>query len=152
MRQVSAAYLPFHHRIMWRIGSRIVCLESRIAIGIATCYPHLKRKASQGEYLSTQHCFFETFLMIIDAVHLAHSYNMMARIIQEAGPLFDKHMKKEPKLRRFWNSYMVAPWDCWCVALHEHTPLTISNNQPIESWHKYGTRRRTMHGRYASNT
>ena len=45
----------------------------------------------------------------------------------------------KPKLNKFWNSYMLEPWDCWSIGLHTETPLNISNNQPIESWHKNGT-------------
>lgn len=130
----DAPYRVTYHSFRTRI-------ESRIATDIITCYPHLKRKAAQGEYLSKQHTFFETFLKIIDAVHLAHSYNMMIFFIGVAGKLIDKYLPREPKLRSFWNSYMCHPWDCWCMGLHLHTPLNIANNQPIESWHKYGTQR-----------
>ena len=45
----------------------------------------------------------------------------------------------KPKLNKFWNSYMLEPWDCWSIGLHTETPLNISNNQPIESWHTHGT-------------
>ena len=51
--------------------------------GIANCYPHLKRKAAQGEYLSVNDPFFKTFLMLIDAIHLTHSEGMMRLFIRE---------------------------------------------------------------------
>ena len=37
--------------------------------------------------------------------------------------------------------YFVEPWNCWSIGLHMTTPLNISNNQPIEAWHKSGVMR-----------
>ena len=74
------------HPSVSRIASVSHLSASRITPrieGIANCYPHLKRKAAQGEYLSVNDPFFKTFLMLIDAIHLTHSEGMMRLFIRE---------------------------------------------------------------------
>ena len=104
--------------------------------GINTCWPHLKRKVGQGEYLSTQHEFYETLDDIMQAVHFSQTFEMMELLIMQGGALMHETTLTEKKLRTLWNEYFVEPWNCWCFNLHTDTPCDISNNNPIESWHK----------------
>lgn len=72
---------------------------------------------------------------------MAQTPEMMQLLIEVGGQEMDKHVADTNKLRTLWNEYMVEPWDCWSIGLHTHTPLNISNNQPIESWHRHGVMR-----------
>ena len=120
--------------------------------GILTCWPHLKRKVGQGEYLSTTHDFYETLTMILDAVHMSQSEDMQDLLLQAGGKLIDPKMAHNPKLRTLWNEYAVYPWACWSIGLYPETPLNIANNQPIEAWHKgvMKTLRRALKGSTAA--
>ena len=94
-----------------------------------------------GEYLSTTHAFFGDLKDIMKMIHMAQTASMMDLIILVAGEEFEKHIASAPKLRTLWNEYCTEPWNCWCIGLYVDTPLNISNNQPIESWHNHGVRR-----------
>ena len=120
--------------------------------GILTCWPHLKRKVGQGEYLSTTHDFYETLTMILDAVHMSQSEDMQDLLLQAGGKLIDPKMAHNPKLRTLWNEYAVYPWACWSIGMYPETPLNIANNQPIEAWHKgvMKTLRRALKGSTAA--
>ena len=50
----------------------------------------------------------------------------------QAGVLMDT---VKPKLNKFWNSYMLEPWDCWSIGLFDCMLMTPSQ-QAQESWHK----------------
>ena len=104
--------------------------------GINTCWPHLKRKVGQGEYLSTTHPFFKSLCAMLDAIHLSQSEDMQDLLIKWAGVEMDRKMPRDKKLRTLWNEYLVVPWSCWGIGLNLDTPLNISNNQPIEAWHR----------------
>ena len=62
-------------------------------------------------------------------------------MIEKAGEVLEPEFASHPKLRTLWNSYFVEPWNCWSIGTTLTTPLNISNNQPIESWHKSGVMR-----------
>ena len=104
--------------------------------GINTCWPHLKRKVGQGEYLSKEHEFYATLNEIMVSIHFSQTYEMMELLIMQGGDLMHETTQTERKLRALWNEYFVEPWNCWCFNLHMSTPCDISNNNPIESWHK----------------
>ena len=108
---------------------------------INTCWPHLKRKVAQGEYLSTTDDFYDQLKDIMDDIHMAQSPEMADMLIELAGEILEPQFPKHPKLRTLWNSYFVEPWNCWSLGQNMTTPLNISNNQPIESWHKQGVMR-----------
>ena len=109
---------------------------SRCITGIITCWPHLKRKIGQGEYLSTTHPFYEPLCEIMDAIHRSQSADMQDLLSIVGGEEIHPEMSANPKLRTLWNEYCVQPWNCWSIGLHTNTPLNIANNQPIESWHR----------------
>lgn len=115
-------------------------LPCRIS-GINTCWPHLARKLTNGEYISTEAEFYETLKDMMDGIHLAQTEDMMVMLIEKAGREIEAKMGTHPKLRTLWNEYFVEPWACWSIGLHLDTPLNISNNQPIEAWHKSGVMR-----------
>ena len=121
-------------------SQRIIKISGRIA-GISTCWPHLKRKVVKGEYLSSTDPFYQELLDLMDGIHMAQTEDMMRVLIMKAGEVIHPKLATHPKLRTLWNEYFVEPWDCWCIGLHMDTPLNISNNQPIESWHKSGVMR-----------
>ena len=104
--------------------------------GINTCWPHLKRKVGQGEYLSKEHEFYATLNEIMVSIHFSQTYEMMELLIMQGGDLMHETTQTERKLRALWNEYFVEPWNCWCFNLHMSTPCDISNNNPIESWHR----------------
>ena len=112
------------------------CASAAVLAGINTCWPHLKRKVAQGEYLPTSHDFFEQLNEIIVSIHFSQTFEMMELLIIEGGNLMHPHSLTHNKLRTLWNEYFVEPWACWSIGLNMDTPLNISNNQPIESWHK----------------
>jgi hypothetical protein len=108
-----------------------------LSAGVCTCWPHLKRKVAQGEYLSRSDDFFEELNEIMLSVHFSQTYEMMELLIKEGGNAMHPHsLGSGNKLRTLWNEYFVEPWACWSIGLYLDTPLNISNNQPIESWHK----------------
>ena len=90
----------------------------------------------KGEYISTEAEFYETLKDMMDAIHLAQTEDIMVMLIEKAGQEIETKMGTHPKLRTLWNEYFVDPWACWSIGLHLDTPLNISNNQPIEAWHK----------------
>jgi hypothetical protein len=73
---------------------------------------------------------------MMDTIHLSQSEDMQDLLILWAGKEIDPKMSANPKLRTLWNEYFVPPWSCWSIGLHTEVPLNISNNQPIESWHR----------------
>ena len=117
-------------------GFRRGVLDVWPSAGINTCWPHLRRKVAQGEYLSTTHTFFKSLCAIMQAIHLSQSEDMHDLLIKWGGVEMDLKVQKDKKLRTLWNEYFVQPWSCWSIGLHLDTPLNISNNQPIESWHR----------------
>jgi hypothetical protein len=70
------------------------------------------------------------------AVHESQTEEMQELLIREGGKEIHPVMAANPKLRTLWNEYFVEPWACWGIGTNLSTPLNISNNQPIESWHK----------------
>ena len=70
------------------------------------------------------------------SIHFSQTYEMMELLIMQGGDLMHETTQTERKLRALWNEYFVEPWNCWCFNLHMSTPCDISNNNPIESWHK----------------
>ena len=77
---------------------------------------------------------------MLKSIHMANSAPMSAMLIELAGVSMDKHMGAEPKLRTFWNTYCCDPWQCWSLGHGNGIPSQIANNQPIESWHKWGVK------------
>ena len=84
--------------------------------------------------------FFDTFLGMLKSIHMANSAPMSEMLIELAGVSMDKHMAAEPKLRTFWNTYCCNPWQCWSLGHGNGIPSQIANNQPIETWHKWGVK------------
>ena len=132
----------YHAYVMYLYHVRIVLYRIRIMhisldrTDIITCWPHLKRKIGQGEYLSTTHPFYENLCEIMDAIHMSQSEEMQDLLTVLGGAEIEPEMDANNKLRALWNEYCVHPWNCWSIGLHTHTPLNIANNQPIESWHR----------------
>ena len=133
---IISYHYPYIHIPVLCISRMSRNTHHREITGINTCWPHLKRKVGQGEYLSVSHPFYDTLCEMMDAIHLSQSEDMQDLLIQLAGKEIDPKMAANPKLRTLWNEYFVPPWSCWSIGLHLDTPLNISNNQPIESWHK----------------
>ena len=77
---------------------------------------------------------------MLKSIHMANSVPMSEMLIELAGVSMDKHITTEPKLRTFWNTYCCDPWQCWSLGHGNGIPSQIANNQPIESWHKWGVK------------
>ena len=76
---------------------------------IITCWPHLKRKIGQGEYLSTTHPFYENLCEIMDAIHMSQSEEMQDLLTVLGGAEIEPEMDANNKLRALWNEYCVHP-------------------------------------------
>ena len=74
---------------------------------------------------------------MLKSIHMANSAPMSEMLIKLAGDSMDKHLKAEPKLRTFWNTYCCDPWQCWSLGHGNGIPSQIANNQPIEIWHRW---------------
>lgn len=120
------------------VQSSSSCRSIKIYVmsGISTCWPHFRRKISQGEYLSKEHAFYPQLCQCVYSIHIAQTENMHDMLLEQAGKLIDPVMKRNPKLLTLWNEYCVEPWACWSLANNGNVPLTIANNQPIEAWHR----------------
>ena len=65
----------------------------------------------------------------------AHTSAMKTLLIDACGKHWDSLPNGKSTMRTFWNSYCVAPWDCWSVGGFD-VPLCTPSQQTQESWHR----------------
>jgi hypothetical protein len=71
---------------------------------------------------------------------MSKTKEMAALLTVIAGHEMDANMQTAPELRTFWNTYMTAPWTGWTLGHCDKIPSQISNNQPIEIWHRWAVK------------
>ena len=96
------------------------------------CWPHIARKWREGAWCSKTWEHFEEVAGHLFDIHHARSRGMCDLLIREFGKLWDTW---GTQMNTFWDSYCVAPWDCWSIGLFE-CPMCTPSQQVQESWHK----------------
>ena len=85
-------------------GLKAGCQETWNDIEANTCWPHISRKASEGEFLSKTHPIFDSLVgTLLPTVHLTHTALMMDLFVDLLGQVIHPYMTEE-KLRTFWNT------------------------------------------------
>jgi len=107
---------------------------------VITCWPHIKGKVKRGEYVKLTNSFHERFAELVTRVHFAKTASMARLLADMAGKEMDVHLASTPELRTFWNTYMQGAWMCWSLGHCDGIPSQIANNQPIETWHRWGVK------------
>ena len=84
-------------------GLKAGCQETWNDMEANTCWPHISRKASEGEFLSKTHPIFDSLVgTLLPTVHLTHTASMMDLFVDLLGQVIHPYMTEE-KLRTFWN-------------------------------------------------
>ena len=83
-----------------------------------SCYPHIVRKWSEGEYMSKNWEHFDEAKHHIWCVNHAHTEQMKDLLIYEIGEVWESWGLPEG-LKRFWNSNMQGAWSAWSIGEFE---------------------------------
>ena len=81
-------------------------------------------------------CVYLTVYYGIFLVEQAHTTAMKTLLIDVCGKHWDQLPNGKNTMRTFWNSYCVAPWDCWSIGGFDAACCTPSQNCQ-ESWHEH---------------
>ena len=102
-------------------------------VAFGTCWPHIARKFSEGEYTKKTWAHFDEVKAQLQNIHLAHSAEMRDALICEYSTMWDEWGDKA--MNKFWDTYCINNWDCWSIGLFDCMLMTPSQ-QAQESWHK----------------
>ena len=102
-------------------------------VAFGTCWPHIARKFSEGEYTKKTWAHFDEVKAQLQNIHLAHSAEMRDALICEYSTMWDEWGDKA--MNKFWDTYCINGWDCWSIGLFDCMLMTPSQ-QAQESWHK----------------
>ena len=134
-RIVCTQLTPSGSRVQFCGLQKVPALNGAFGVSGAfgTCWPHISRKFGSGEYCKKTWAHFKEAEAHILAIHNAGSPQMKELLIHECGLVWDQWGKQ---MDTFWNSYCVAPWDCWSIGDFACMLCTPSQNTQ-ESWHKH---------------
>ena len=97
-----------------------------------TCWPHIIRKWTEGEYCSKKWTHMQEVAGHLRILHLARSADMRDLLVRQLGAVWDTW---GTQMNKFWNSYLIDNWDVWTIGIFE-ARLCTPSQQEQETWHR----------------